>query len=173
MATNTRKLSDFLAEGTGDTFGDLPVGKPHIKPGILYPAVHGVLSNSTGLNFIDTGNTGHTINSGINQRAYHTTGEKKNGNSSIYFTGESDDELQFPDHADFNWGANADFTYEFFSNDFGCLNGFYFYCLGFFGNWYFLRNFFDGIRNSFGFRPQNLWFGFFFNRVIRCGFHFL
>ena len=114
MATNTRKLSDFLAEGTGDTFGDLPVGKPHIKPGILYPAVHGVLSNSTGLNFIDTGNTGHTINSGINQRAYHTTGEKKNGNSSIYFTGESDDELQFPDHADFNWGANADFTYEFF-----------------------------------------------------------
>ena len=66
------------------------------------------------MNFIDTGNTGHTINSGINQRAYHTTGEKKNGNSSIYFTGESDDELQFPDHADFNWGANADFTYEFF-----------------------------------------------------------
>ena len=48
MATNTRKLSDFLAEGEGDTFGDLAVvGEPHIKPGTLYPAYKGLLTDNT------------------------------------------------------------------------------------------------------------------------------
>ena len=49
MATNTRKLSDFLAEGEGDTFGDLAVvGEPHIQPGKLYPAWSGLLETNTG-----------------------------------------------------------------------------------------------------------------------------
>ena len=43
MATKTREISDFLAEGAAD----LPIGKPHITPGVLYPAVFGKLLDGT------------------------------------------------------------------------------------------------------------------------------
>ena len=35
--TKTRDLSDFLIEGGAD----LPLGKPHIVPDVLYPAIGG------------------------------------------------------------------------------------------------------------------------------------
>ena len=41
--TKTRDLSDFLIEGGAD----LPLGKPHIVPGVLYPAVSGKLLDGT------------------------------------------------------------------------------------------------------------------------------
>ena len=43
MATKTRELADFLIEGSSD----LPLGKPHITPGVLYPAVFGKLLDGT------------------------------------------------------------------------------------------------------------------------------
>ena len=60
MATNTRKLSDFLAEGEGDTFGDLPVENPHIKPGTLYPAVNGMINYDSQNTFTDSAGTPKT-----------------------------------------------------------------------------------------------------------------
>ncbi len=92
---------------------DLIQVKPHIKPGTLYPAVHGVLENSTGLDFVDTGNTGHNIARTVQSKSYHVASVKKNGNSSIYFTGIARDDMTVADHADFNYGT-GDFTYEFF-----------------------------------------------------------
>ena len=62
MATNTRKLSDFLAEGSGDTFGDLAiVGEPHIKPGTLYPAYKGLLKHNTSQYFTDSSASAHAL----------------------------------------------------------------------------------------------------------------
>ena len=98
MATNTRKLSDFLAEGTGDTFGDLPVGKPHIKPGTLYPAYKGLLTDNTGAHTItDSSASGRVISSvgDVN----HSGLQKKIGSTALQFGGSSD-YLTVTDHAD-------------------------------------------------------------------------
>ena len=62
--TKTRDLSDFLIEGGAD----LPLGKPHIVPGVLYPAVSGNDINGTD---IDTSH-GSTYTYG----ELHTDGRK-------------------------------------------------------------------------------------------------
>ena len=112
MATNTRKLSDFLAEGTGDTFGDLAiVGEPHIKPGTLYPAWEGYLHDtSTAYTVSDTGATTHTI---TNIGGYHSTLENKIGSTSLSFDGKNagGTHLIIPDHADWDVGT-GDWTFE-------------------------------------------------------------
>ena len=112
MATNTRKLSDFLAEGEGDTFGDLPVENPHIKPGTLYPAWSGLLETNTGFTFTDSGNTGHTITS---TEAVQTPNKSKFGNSSAYFDKNLSSNLLVADHADWDMGSGT-FTYDFWFN---------------------------------------------------------
>ena len=111
-AVTSAKVADNAVTGAKIAADTIPV-KPHIEPGLLYPAVHGALEGSTGLDFTDTGNTGHLISKQEGTRAYHTTAEKKNGNSSMYFTGAIHDDMTFPDHADFNFGTN-DLTYEFY-----------------------------------------------------------
>ena len=108
MATNTRKLSDFLAEGSGDTFGDLPMDKPHITPGTLYPAWHGLLDNHTAYTFTDSGATGHTITS--YNEAHHSGSNKKIGSTSIA-VGNDLGYFSVPDHADWEIGT-GDFTIE-------------------------------------------------------------
>ena len=80
MATNTRKLSDFLAEGEGDTFGDLPVENPHIKPGTLYPAVNGMINYDSQNTFTDSAGTPKTITAAGN---VHHIGNPKIGTTSI------------------------------------------------------------------------------------------
>ena len=102
MATNTRKLSDFLAEGSGDTFGDLPVENPHIKPGTLYPAWSGLLEDNTGFTFTDSGNTGHTLTP--NGDVYHDGRQKKIGSTALKFDGS--DYISAPDHADWQLGTS-------------------------------------------------------------------
>ena len=108
MATNTRKLSDFLAEGSGDTFGDLQMDKPHITPGTLYPAWHGLLDNHTAYTFTDSGATGHTITS--YNEAHHSGSNKKIGSTSIA-VGNDLGYFSVPDHADWEIGT-GDFTIE-------------------------------------------------------------
>ena len=108
MATNTRKLSDFLAEGSGDTFGDLPMDKPHITPDTLYPAWHGLLDNHTAYTFTDSGATGHTITS--YNEAHHSGSNKKIGSTSIA-VGNDLGYFSVPDHADWEIGT-GDFTIE-------------------------------------------------------------
>ena len=44
--TKTRDLSDFLIEGGTD----LPLGKPHIVPGVLHPAVEGKTLSGVAVN---------------------------------------------------------------------------------------------------------------------------
>ena len=111
-AVDTARLAASAVTSAKIAADTIPV-KPHIEPGLLYPAVHGALDGSTGLDFTDTGNTGHLISKQEGTRAYHTTAEKKNGNSSMYFTGSVHDDMTFPDHADFNFGT-TDLTYEFY-----------------------------------------------------------
>ena len=62
--TKTRDLSDFLIEGGAD----LPLGKPHIVPDVLYPAVEGkTLSDGTTAPHGSTYTYGTTINDGTVQ----------------------------------------------------------------------------------------------------------
>ena len=111
MATNTRKLSDFLAEGSGDTFGDLPVENPHIKPGTLYPAWHGLLDNHTGYTFTDSGNTGHSITP--NGVVHHSGAQEKIGYTSLDFSDNvTGNYLSIADHADWNFAA-GEWTIEY------------------------------------------------------------
>ena len=107
MATNTRKLSDFLAEGEGDTFGDLPVENPHIKPGTLYPAWSGLLEDNTGHTITDSSASGHTIT--VAGDVHHTGKQKKVGNTTLNFNGGH---LNIPDSADWDM-AGGEFTVEY------------------------------------------------------------
>ena len=110
MATNTRKLSDFLAEGEGDTFGDLPMDKPHIQPGTLYPAWSGLLEDNTGHTFTDSSATPLTLTpkSGL----HHSGVQKKVGTTSLRFDG-STSALQINSSPVLGTGA---FTIEFWLN---------------------------------------------------------
>jgi len=62
--TKTRDLSDFLIEGGAD----LPLGKPHIVPGILYPAVEGKDINGTALSSYTYGD----LHAGTGVKYYYT-----------------------------------------------------------------------------------------------------
>ena len=59
-AVDTARLAASAVTSAKIAADTIPV-KPHIEPGLLYPAVHGALEGSTGLDFTDTGNTGHLI----------------------------------------------------------------------------------------------------------------
>ena len=64
--TKTRDLSDFLIEGGAD----LPLGKPHIVPGVLQPAVAGKLLN--GANHSGAYGTPQTQSGGDGHSYYYT-----------------------------------------------------------------------------------------------------
>jgi len=109
MATNTRKLSDFLAEGEGDTFGDLAVvGEPHIKPGTLYPAWSGLLEDNTGHTFTDSSPSAHALTP--TGQVHHSGVQEKVGSTSLKFDG-STAYLEAPASADWNFGS-GDATIE-------------------------------------------------------------
>ena len=110
MATNTRKLSDFLAEGAGDTFGDLAVvGEPHIKPGTLYPAYRGLLTDNTGSqNITDSGTGSHALT--VVGTAHHSGVQKKVGSTSLRFDGAS--RVVVPASTDWDLPNDADWTFE-------------------------------------------------------------
>ena len=112
MATNTRKLSDFLAEGEGDTFGDLPVENPHIKPGTLYPAYKGLLTDNTGHTFTDSSSSARTVTPLGNVQ--HMGKVSKVGSTSIAFEADAD-RMEVTDHADFDNGTAGEFTFEFWA----------------------------------------------------------
>ena len=109
MATNTRKLSDFLAEGTGDTFGDLPTENPHIKPGTLYPAVNGILEGDDGYTFTDSSGSARVVTG--YEDAHHTTGINKIGTTGIYVGGSSYLKCAHSTDLDFD----GEFTIDFWS----------------------------------------------------------
>ena len=114
MATNTRKLSDFLAEGTGDTFGDLPVENPHIKPGTLYPAWSGLLTENTGYTFTDSSASAHAVVETVGD--IHQSGStKKVGNTSLSFPGTAQNSIRYADSADWDFGTGT-FTIECWIN---------------------------------------------------------
>ena len=113
MATNTRKLSDFLAEGEGDTFGDLAVvGEPHIKPGTLYPAYKGLLTVNTGHTFTDSSSSARTVTPLGNVQ--HMGKVSKVGSTSMSFEADAD-RMEVTDHADFDNGTAGEFTLEFWA----------------------------------------------------------
>ena len=94
MATKTREISDFLVEGGADL---AIVGEPHIKPGTLYPAYKGLLTDNTGAHtIIDSSASGRVISSvgDVN----HSGLQKKIGSTALQFGGSSD-YLTVPDHA--------------------------------------------------------------------------
>ena len=64
--TKTRDLSDFLIEGGAD----LPLGKPHIVPGVLQPAVAGKLLN--GADHSGAYGTAQTQTGGDGHKYYYT-----------------------------------------------------------------------------------------------------
>ena len=68
--TKTRDLSDFLIEGGAD----LPLGKPHIVPGVLHPAVEGKTLSGVAVNTAhgSTYTYGTTINDGTGLKYYYT-----------------------------------------------------------------------------------------------------
>ena len=62
--TKTRDISDFLIEGGAD----LPLGKPHIVPGVLHPAIGGKDINGTALSSYTYGD----LHAGTGVRYYYT-----------------------------------------------------------------------------------------------------
>ncbi len=92
--------------------------KPHIIPDTLYPAWSGLIHNHTGYTFTDSSASAHAITSSGD--IHHTGSISKIGNTSISFNklGGTDDVLQIPDHADFDF-AGGDFTIEFWFNTHG------------------------------------------------------
>ena len=88
--------------------------KPHIQPGVLHPAVNGMINYDTQTTFTDSSGTPKTITA-VGQT--HHIGNPKVGSTSIKLDG--DDYLTVAAHADFNFGT-SDFCIEWWwRGDFG------------------------------------------------------
>ena len=83
--------------------------KPHIKPGTLYPAWSGLLTDNTGHTFTDSSASGHLVRGygGVN----HSGLQKKVGSTSLKFPALTTQRILIDDHADWDFGTGA-FTIE-------------------------------------------------------------